>query len=193
LKVREVLVTVTEPGVRVKKLVVVTTLLDSETYTSEDVGDLYRSRWQVELDIRSLKVGLQLEVMRCLSPFMIEKELWANVLSYNLLRKIGAQAALVGGRRPRELSFTALKQAVEGSWHLLSTATTEVQGEVGRYLLKELSKQRVGDRPSRHEPRAVKRRPKQQALLRKPRAEAKAELLRRQPGGPGTGPTPPRR
>ena len=108
---------------------------------------------------------------------MIDKELWANVLSYNLVRKVAAQAARLHDQRPRAISFTATKQAVEAAWPTLSTATASQQLELGQHLLKELSKQRVGDRPNRCEPRAVKRRPKAQALLTKPRAEAKAELL----------------
>ena len=93
-------------------------------------------------------------------------------------------------RHPREISFTATKQAVEGSWQPLSTADAALQLELGHYLLRELSKQRVGDRPDRCEPRAVKKRPKKQKLLTKPRAEAKAELLKGR--RPTAKPTPPR-
>jgi putative transposase len=182
LTVREVRVRVAEPGFRVETLVVVTTLTDADDYAKDEIGDLYRERWQVELDIRSLKVSLQMEYLRCRAPVMIDKEVWANVLSYNLLRKVGAQAAQLHGRHPRAISFTAIKQAVEASWQPLSTAAPAAQLDLGRHLLKELSKQRVGDRPDRCEPRAVKRRPKQQALLTKPRAEAKAALLKKRRG-----------
>jgi hypothetical protein len=41
----------------------------------------------------------------------------------------------------------------------------------------DLAGQRVGDRPDRVEPRAIKRRPKPHKLLTKPRAQARAELL----------------
>jgi hypothetical protein len=133
--------------------------------------------WFIELDIRALKVSLQMEYLRCRTPFMIDKELWANVLSYNLVRKVAAQAAQLHNRRPRAISFTATKQAVEAAWQALSTATAGQQLELGQHVLKELSKQRVGQRPNRCEPRAVKRRPKAQALLTKPRAQARAELL----------------
>jgi hypothetical protein len=176
-------VTVAEPGFRVESLVVMTTLLDEEVYAKEELGDLYRERWQVELDIRSLKVSLQMDKLRCMTPFMIEKEIWANVLSYNLLRKVAAQAALLHRRHPREISFTATKQAVEASWQLLSREPLATRLELGRHLLKELSKQRVGNRPDRCEPRAVKGRPKCQKLLTKPRAEAKAEMMKRCRGG----------
>jgi hypothetical protein len=177
LTVREIRVRVAEPGFRVETLVVVTTLTDAAVYDTEAIGDLYRKRWQVELDIRALKVSLQMEYLRCRSPFMIDKELWANVLSYNLVRKVATQAARLHNRHPRAISFTATKQAVEAAWQPLSTAPAAQQLELGQHLLKELSKQRVGDRPNRCEPRAVKRRPKAQALLTQPRAEAKAELL----------------
>jgi hypothetical protein len=186
LTVREVRVRVAEPGFRVETLVVVTTLLDADDYPKEAIGDLYRDRWQVELDIRALKVSLQMEYLRCMTPFMIEKEIWANVLSYNLLRKVGAQAARLHQRHPRVISFTATKQAVEASWGALSTATAAQQLAMGQHLLGELSKQRVGNRPDRCEPRAVKRRPKPQALLTKPRAEAKAELLKKRRGSKQT-------
>ena len=184
LTVREVFVKVAEPGFRVESLVVVTTLLDEKAFDKEDVGDLYRERWQVELDIRSLKVSLQMDPLRCMTPFMIDKEIWANVLSYNLLRKVAAQAALLHGRHPREISFTATKQAVEASWQPLSRETLAKQLELGRHLLKELSKQRVGNRPDRCEPRAVKGRPKPHDLLMKPRKEAQAELMKRRRGSP---------
>jgi putative transposase len=187
LTVREVFIKVEQPGFRTEALVVVTTLTDADAYAKEEIGDLYRQRWQVELDIRALKVGLQMEYLRCMTPFMIDKEVWANVLSYNLLRKVAAQAATLHGRHPREISFTATKQAVEAAWSTLSTAAAAVQLAVGQHLLKELSKQRVGDRPDRCEPRAVKRRPKPQKWLTKPRAEARAELLKGRRSSSGGG------
>jgi hypothetical protein len=190
LTVREVRVQVAEPGFRVESLVVVTTLLEDTAYDKEAIGDLYRERWQVELDIRSLKGGLQMDPLRCLTPFMVDREIWANVLSYNLIRKVAAQAALAHNDHPRQISFTATKQAVEGSWQALSVAGPEAELALGRYLLKEVSKQRVGDRPNRCEPRALKRRPKKQKLLTKPRAKAKAELMRKHPGRRSAGPAP---
>jgi Transposase DDE domain len=187
ITVREIRFQVAEPGFRVDRLTVVTTLLDATEYAKKDIADLYRERWQVELDIRSLKVGLQIDPLRCKAPFMVEKEVWANVLSYNLVRKVATQAALLHQQHPRALSFTASKQALEGAWQTLSRMSATEQLTLGRTLLRELSKQRVGERPNRCEPRAVKRRPKKQKLLTKPRAEAQAALLRARPGEGETG------
>ena len=176
--VREVRTRVDTPGFRVEQLVVVTTLLDVREHSLEDITDLYHERWHVELDIRSIKCVLQMETLRCRTPFMLEKEIWAKMLGYNLVRKVSCQAALAADKQPRQISFTATLQAVRGGWERMTHA-----GEVDRRLLAAallvaVGKEEVGDRPDRCEPRAVKKRPKSQALLTVPRAEARAELLR---------------
>jgi len=183
IRVREVRHQVTQPGYRVEHLTVVTTLLDAEEYATEDIADLYYERWQVELDIRAIKATLKMDTLRCLTPFMVEKEIWAHFLGYNLLRKVAAQAAQARGVPARAVSFTASLQVVVGAWSRLTEATPTERDRMGRTLLRCLGKEEVGDRPGRCEPRALKRRPKKQKLLTKPRAEARAELLAR--GGPG--------
>jgi hypothetical protein len=65
-------VQIAEPGCRVRTLVLATTLLDGEEYPKEDLEELYHKRWHVELDVRSLKVTLGMDRLRCLTPFMVE-------------------------------------------------------------------------------------------------------------------------
>jgi putative transposase len=178
LTVREVRTHVATPGFRVDELVVITTLLDADAYSAGEVTDLYHERWHVELDIRSIKAALHMDALRCLTPFMVEKELWVTLLGYNLVRKVSCQAALTAGKHPRQISFTATLQAVRAGWETLTHASGN-RRLVGQALLAALGKEGVGDRPDRCEPRAVKRRPKKQALLTVPRAVARAELLRR--------------
>ena len=78
---------------------------------------------------------------------------------------------------PRSVSFKATKQAILGGWQ----SATLLQGadyvRVAKVMLKMLRKQKVGNRPGRCEPRAVKVRPKPQKLLTEPRQEARAKLL----------------
>jgi hypothetical protein len=183
LTVREVRTAVTTPGFRVQTVVAVTTLLESAEYAREEITDLYHERWHVELDIRALKVTLQMERLRCLTPFMVEKEIWATLLGYNLVRKVSCQAALAAGKHPRQISFTATLQVVRGGWDRLTLSQSPSRRVLGEALLQALAKELVGDRPNRCEPRAVKRRPKSQALLMKPRAEARAELLKNEDQG----------
>jgi len=177
LTVREIRKQVSTPGYRVKTLTIVTTLLDAEEYTTEDIADLYQQRWHVELDIRAIKSTLKMEELRCLTPFMIEKEIWAHFLGYNLIRKVAMQAAWERGVCPREISFAASQQVVVEAWSKLSEATAAERSALGKRLLRALAHVQVGNRPDRVEPRAKKRRPKNVKLLTKPREQARARLL----------------
>ena len=168
----EVRTQVRRPGYRVHELVVVTTLCDAARYSPEDLTDLYHERWHVELDIRSIKTALGMEQLRCLSRHMVRKEMWVFWLAYNLVRKVSAQAALERGLHPRQISFTATKQAVLAGWSTMTQGSQNERLALGRALLVALGKEEVGNRPGRCEPRAVKRRRKPHRLLMKPRAEA---------------------
>ncbi len=178
LSVREILVHVTIPGRRTRRLIVATTLLDHSQYSQEAVAALYGARWQVELDIRSLKSHLGLGELRCQSPPMLAKELWGGLLAYNLVRKVGCQAALLRGLCPRQFSFTAARQALCAGLKQRVLADPAERLREGEVLLERLGHERVGDRPGRVEPRAVKRGAKGYPRLRQPRAQARARLQR---------------
>ena len=181
LQVREVEVAVAQPGFRVQKLVVVTTLLDAKEYTRKDLAELYHQRWLAELDIRAIKCSMGMDVLRCQSPAMVRKEIWACLLAYNLVRRTLLQSALARKRSPRQISFTAAMQKIAASWMqgpLLDEETAAVLLEVD---WKHLAGHKIGHRPNRVEPRAVKRRPKPHDLLTKPRAEARVALLKNNP------------
>jgi hypothetical protein len=177
LSIREVEVAVAQPGFRVKSLVVVTSLLDAEQYTRDDVAELYHDRWLAELDLRSIKVTLGLDVLRCKSPEMVRREIWAGLLAYNLIRQTMLNAARSHDLSPRQLSFSTAMQQIAASWTtVLLMDDTAVVVWINKQQ-QALAEQRVGNRPNRVEPRAIKRRPKPHKLLTKPRDEARAELL----------------
>jgi hypothetical protein len=156
---------------------VVTSLCDAEEYASEEIAELYRSRWLVELDIRAVKITLDMDVLRCKTPEMVRRELWTHLLAYNLIRRTILQSAQASGLSPRELSFTAAMQAIAASWAIAALDDSRTLTLLVDAHLANLAGHRVGHRPNRVEPRAVKRRPKPHRLLTKPRAEARAELL----------------
>jgi hypothetical protein len=178
LTVRELRVPVTTAGYRPQELVIVTTLTDAKVYAKEALADLYHQRWHAELDIRAIKQALQLDHLRCRTPAMLEKEIWVHVLGYNLIRKVSCQAAQAAGVHPRTVSFTATRQTLEAAWSQLSQASAASRVRQGGPLLQALAGEQVGDRPDRCEPRALKRRPKEYDRLNKPRAAARANLLR---------------
>jgi putative transposase len=177
LQVREVQVRVNQPGFRTESLVVVTTLTDARQYTRDDVAELYHQRWLIELDIRSIKVTLGMDVLRCVSAEMVRREIWTCLLAYNLIRQTMLEAAWRAGCSPRELSFTAALQKIAASWAVLANCAATVASALIDMMLHDIAQNRVGKRPDRVEPRKKKRRPKPHQLLTEPRAEARAKLL----------------
>jgi hypothetical protein len=159
--------------VRSRIITAVTTLLDAEAFPKSDLADLYRLRWHAELDLRSLKQTLQMDVLRGKTPAMVRKELWAHLLVYNLIRKVMAQAAVAHRCDPRTLSFKGAMQTLNAfALPLLACTTSQLPAVIGK-LLTAIARHRVGDRPGRIEPRARKRRPKPYPLLSQPRAKAR--------------------
>jgi hypothetical protein len=179
LMIRECRVQVEQPGFRIRTLIVATTLLDAAAFTRDDLAQLYRARWNAELDLRSLKQTLQMDVLRCKTPGLVRKELWMHILAYNLIRTIAAQAATQHGIEPRTISFKGAVQTLEAFQPVIA-----LQGEgdpafrktLYEHLLDAIAIHRVADRPDRYEPRRRKRRPKPYDRLMKPRWMAKRDL-----------------
>lgn len=163
-----------KPGFRVQTVTIVTTLLNATKYRSDDVISLYRQRWNVELNIRAIKVQMGMDDLRCQTPDMVQKEIWTCMLAYNLIRLKLLQAAQKKGVPPLSLSFTYGLQTVVADWMLVFAVSPELQERLYEADLKGIGKRQVGNRPDRIEPRAVKRRPKPTPLLTMPRAEARS-------------------
>lgn len=174
LELREVRVRVRQRGFRTKVVIVVTTLVDADAYPAEDLADLYRLRWHAELDLRSLKITLGMDVLRCKSPAMVRKEVWAHFLAYNLIRAVMAQAAEEHGADPRQLSFAGALQALTAFGERLLDAGEANSEALYEWLLLTIGAHQVGNRPDRVEPRARKRRPKDYPHLHRPRHRARS-------------------
>lgn len=175
LTLREIKFTITEKGKRTKTIILITTLLDAEIFSTQELAELYNIRWQAEIDLRSLKSVMKMDVLRCKSPEMVRKEVWAHMLAYNLIRTVIAKAAEAYKRRPHTISFKGAMQTINSFRnYMLMDLTSNWYTE----LLKAIAYHEVGDRPGRYEPRARKRRPKQYKLLQIPRHEAR----KRKPG-----------
>jgi hypothetical protein len=153
--------------------ILVTTLLCPRETPKAALKALYRERWHVELDLRHIKTTLGMEVLSCKTPAMAQKEIWVYLLAYNLIRLMMAQAATLAACLPRALSFKHTLQ-VWIAWDHHGFGTDQNDKLYGLFVL--IAEQRVGNRPGRIEPRAVKRRPKSFPLLMKPRAIAREEI-----------------
>ncbi len=160
-----------------KNLSIATTLIDKREYSCDEICELYHQRWHVELDIRSIKCAMGLDVLRCKTPEMVRKEALVGVLMYNLIRQTILQAAQEADVSPRHLSFTGALQQTATFWQVAFFADEEKRQSLIATLLHNVSQHRVGNRPGRVEPRAKKRRPKNLKLLTIPRDEARCNLL----------------
>lgn len=154
--------TVTVRELRAHNKTLVTTLLCPKRNPKGALSALYKSRWNVELDLRAIKTTLGMEILSCKTPAMVNKEIWVYLLAYNLIRLLMAQAALFADCLPRQLSFKHTLQVWIAWGHCRIGATdTRKIGDI--FIL--IAQQKVGDRPGRIEPRAIKRRPKPFPLL----------------------------
>jgi hypothetical protein len=181
ITIRETRIRVRQTGFRTRSIVVVTTLLDPEQASKEELASLYRARWNNELDLRSLKSTMQMRALRCQTPELVRKEVWAHILAYNLIRTVMAQAAARHGVAPRVISFTGAMQTLEAFQPLLgSDARQDAAGRLRLYqdLLDVIASHRVGERPDRYEPRLKKRRRNNYDWLTKPRAEMKRKMAK---------------
>lgn len=180
LTIRETRVQVEQPGFRTRTIIVVTTLLDADEVTASDLAELYRARWNAELDLRSLKQTMQMDIVRCKTPELVRKEIWTHILAYNLIRTIIAQAASKYDVEPRSISFNGAIQTLEAFQPLIAS-----QGErdsthrqsIYQQLLDAVATHHVADRPDRFEPRQRKRRQKKYDRMMKPRHELKRDIL----------------
>jgi putative transposase len=171
LSLREVRIRVAQKGFRTESLVVVTTLLDAEEYPPAEIALLYRRRCQAELHLRSLKIVLQMDHLRCKTPERVRNEFFTHLLGYNLIRRVMAVAALQSGQSPWEISFKGTLQTL-GQFLpiLLSRISSEAWCAA---LLTAVATHIVGNRPDRIEPRLRKRRPKPYKHLREHRRNYK--------------------
>lgn len=166
--------------VQVGDLTLVTTLLDADEVGKLELVDLYGKRWQIELDFRSIKTVMQMEILRCKSPEMIRKEIAAHLLAYNLVRTVMAQAAYLAHVLPRQLSFKATLQVLNAFEENLRLCPRARLGIRHAIVLASIGESILPFRPNRVEPRAVKRRPKPRKLLTEPRRVLRERLRRQQ-------------
>ncbi len=156
--------------VKVKGKILVTTFLKPKEVSKKEIGELYEKRWLVEVDLMAIKTVLQMDILRCKTPEMVNKEIVVHLLGYNLLRAVMAESAYRGQVFPREISFKTTIQLLNAFREKGLLTNEKGFGEIHQSLLKAIAQHRVMDRPGRIEPRVVKRRPKQHAYMTQPRA-----------------------
>jgi putative transposase len=141
-------------GHRPFDLYLFTNLLDSSVYSVPELVELYGFRWHVELNFRYLKSHMDLNFLNCKSSEMAQKEWYAGLIAYNLIRATMFVAAIKKGLDPLNLSFS-------GSVSTMRLALLD--WAAGRQIdfqkvLDDLAKQRL--------PKRKKARPNEPRLIR---------------------------
>lgn len=179
LAVRIVRFRIAVPGFRTEYIELITTLLDVEHYSDEAIAELYRRRWSVELFFREIKTILGLDVLRCLTPQLIEKEVFLQVIAYNLVRALMLEASWTYSVPLDRLSFKGTVDIIR-QWAPLLCAHRGLARLARRELLRIIASDTVPLRPNRSEPRVRKRRPKSYQFLTKPRRKMRVSPSRAQ-------------
>ena len=161
---RQIKVTVNEPGFRSKTIYIITTLLDSDEYPASDIADLY---------FRDIKTTMGMDILRCRTPEMVRKEIIMHWIVYNCIRCLIVEAVAAHDVDVKRVSFKGSLQALR-QWEPNLNHAKNTRQELLRLidlLYEAIAGTIVPERPGRSEPRAVKRRPKPFQLLTAPRHE----------------------
>jgi hypothetical protein len=170
---RQVRVDARDKNNRVECFKVLTTILDN-SIDGEQIANLFERRWDGEVDIRSIKSTMQMDILRCKTPEMVHKEIWTHLLAYNLLRTVMSVAAEDNDTEPRKISLKGAKQALTAFAPKIEAARPEKRRTLIDAMIATIAYHRVGNRPGRWEPRARKRwQPRPAARLTQPRRVAK--------------------
>ncbi len=158
ITVRIVRGTCSVKGFRVRRLTLVTTLLDPNAYPAREILQAYLRRWRLEMCLDDLKTTLEMDLLRGRSPEMLQKEIYAHLIAHNLIRCTMAQAAVQQAVPLERLSFKGTLDALRQFTQAMSQARTQKKrSELWAKLLKTLADDLLPHRPGRREPRAVKR------------------------------------
>ncbi len=149
-----------------------TTLLDVKKYPKKELATLYKERWLIELDFRSIKTNMKMEMLRCKSADMVKKEIAVHFLSYNLIRANMARSAVMNQKRPRQNSFMTAVQLFNEIKIQLILQSGNILNHIVKSSLDSMASIVIGKQKRKNQPRAIKRRPKSYPLLNQPRAEA---------------------
>lgn len=173
VEVRVLNVDVSAKGFRTRSITLVTTMLDPAEFPFEEVARLHMERWGVELHFRQIKIILGMDVLRCLTPHMIEREASMHMIAYNMVRALMQRAAL---RHRVDLSRLSFKGSLDTLRHFApaidaARAKPGARDRLIDEMLRLIAEDPVPLRPNRSEPRARKRRPKNYQLLTRPRRQ----------------------
>jgi hypothetical protein len=175
---RVVAITLNVPGRRAERFFFFTTAMD---LTGEQILEIYKKRWFIETDLRSIKETVKLDTVKSKIPDVVRKEILFGVLAYTLIRTVIARGAKMLKLEPREISFSRARQFLTTVAIVLSKATNakDVQLAANMFLpgLRQLKLQKRSQH--RTEPRVIAtRKRKKFPPLKGTREQARQKLIK---------------
>ncbi len=157
----------------------ITTLLDPDCASAEELARIYPQRWEIELTIKENKVILRKGsvTLRSKTPELVRQEFWGMLLAHYMVRKIMVMAASSQGDDPDRLSYTGsleiIKSTQAGSPLLFPPQTRKAALDAA---VREVALARSGNSRGLSKPRSIKHRPKPQFPVRRPLERIKTTL-----------------
>jgi hypothetical protein len=136
-----------------------TTLLDHNHHPAAELTTLYHQRWEIETAYAELKSTiLDGRVLRARTPEGIDQEIYALLVTYQLLRTAMADATSTRpGTDPDRAGFSIAWQAARDqvirAAGIITETVVDLAGTIGRHVLTHL----LSERRLRVSPRIVKR------------------------------------
>lgn len=156
--------------------VYVTTFLDDKKYRKQDLAKIYSRRWDIEVNLRSIKAIMNMDMLSCKTPAMVRKEIGVHFLAYNCIRLIMAEACIKHDGVPWQVSFKGTVQLINEFIPHFLNSSDEKNVKLYDQMLHLIVKNKVGNRPGRVEPRVIKQRSKPFPTMKVPRKIAKNRL-----------------
>jgi len=123
---------------------------------AEQVVPLYKERWNIETDLRSLKEQVRLHTIPARSPDLVASELLIAIAGYNLIRAVMTEAAQQIDIDPRRLSFSRSREAVHAFARAVAHVETPEKFEYHwRLLMRSLTQCKLPKRNRPPAPRVV--------------------------------------
>ena len=159
--------------------VYVTTFLHARKYHKQELAKIYERRWDVEINLKSIKEIMNMDFLSCKTPEMVRKEIGIHFLAYNFIRIIMAEACEKHNAIPSKISFKGSVQQINSFAPYFLNSSEAKNKMLYAEMIQLIVQNKIGNRPGRVEPRAVKRRPKAFPSLSRPRIVEKKRLMRK--------------
>ena len=130
------------------------TNLPSDEFTSEDIKELYKLRWDIEVSYRHLKYSVNLNALHSRRRDFIKQEIWARMIMFNISMIIIEEAYKHKFKKKhRKYEY---KINIVRAIHLIRDSITKRKGGAPPDLLELIAKEILPVRPNRSFERKVK-------------------------------------